>query len=564
MKYLIVLFFGLTVLCCGQTGLCTGKSGNNENTRASAASGNTLEIAVTPELNPLIMNWIREYGRLNPSVNLSINTIGENQINPAADICIVPEDYAGISAENVWKIRLGHQAIVPVCNAGNPLLPEILAQGISMAEFAALVLNPGLGWSDIISGGPKKQALLYILNNAAVKSAVSAFTRVDPVALHAISALSAEDLLSAIRKDPYAIGFCRLSDVKIAGQNELAENIRLVPVDKNANGRLDPFEDVFHTPDELARGLWVGKFPPVLAGNIYAMSQAKPDDKNILAFLAWITTEGGKYMVSEGYSDLISTEKKTNLALITGITGNEETARAVTSLHSISWLIITAVVVFIGAVFIFASLILSRRKHSEAHEVLNFPPVLNVNSMRGPSGLYYDRTHTWAYMETDGFVKVGIDDFLQHVTGSITRISMREPGEFVRRGEKILTLIKDGKQLNLYAPITGTIKALNANLYKDASLINYAPYEAGWIYLFEPRNWLREIQFMYLGEYYKEWLKTELIRLRNFFTVSIRSQKTTFNFAVLQDGGELKDNVLADLDPQVWEDFQTRFIDTSR
>jgi glycine cleavage system H lipoate-binding protein/ABC-type phosphate transport system substrate-binding protein len=564
MKYFISLFFGLSLLCCSQTSYCTGTSGNKENTPSAAKSGNTLRIAVTPELSPLIMMWTREYGLMNPSVIFSVSTIGEDEGEPAADISIVSDEYIRITGEDDWRISLGHQIIVPVYNAGNPMSPEISAQGISTAEFAGLFSNPGVVWSDLISGGQNEPALLYILDNAAVKSAVSAFTKADPAGLLDVTALSEGDLISAIRKDPHAIGFCRLSDVKIAGQNELAENIRLLPVDKNGNGRLDPFESIFNTPDELARGLWVGKYPQALAGNIYALSQAKPADKNILSFLAWITTDGGKYMVSEGYCDLITMEKRSNLALITGITGNEEPVRTGISLHPVSWLIIIFIVVVIGAVFVFASLILSRRKPAIAEEVLNFPPVLNINTIRGPYGLYYDRTHTWAYMETDGFVKIGIDDFLQHVTGSITRISMREPGEFIRRGEKIITLIKDGKQLNVYAPITGTIKALNVNLYKDASLINNSPYENGWIYLLEPRNWLREIQFMFLGENYREWLKTELIRLRNFFAVSIRSHKTTFNYAVLQDGGELKDNVLADLDPQVWEDFQTRFMDTFR
>ncbi len=36
------------------------------------------------------------------------------------------------------------------------------------------------------------------------------------------------------------------------------------------------------------------------------------------------------------------------------------------------------------------------------------------------------------------------------------------------------------------------------------------------------------------------------------------------NNVILQDGGQLTDNVLADLGPEVWEDFQTNFIDKSK
>jgi glycine cleavage system H lipoate-binding protein len=167
-------------------------------------------------------------------------------------------------------------------------------------------------------------------------------------------------------------------------------------------------------------------------------------------------------------------------------------------------------------------------------------------------------------MEKDGIIRVGIDDFLQHITGSITRIMMREPGEFVRRGEKMLTLIKDGKQLNLYAPVSGTIKSQNTFLKKDSSRINTSPFTDGWVYLVEPKNWLREIQFMLMGEKYREWLRDEFIRLRNFFEASVKSNNAVYNHVVLQDGGELKDNILADLGPEVWEEFQSNFIDPSR
>ena len=46
-------------------------------------------------------------------------------------------------------------------------------------------------------------------------------------------------------------------------------------------------------------------------------------------------------------------------------------------------------------------------------------------------------------MEKDGVVKVGIDDFLQHITGTLTKIKMKEPGEKVRKGEKILSIIRE-------------------------------------------------------------------------------------------------------------------------
>ena len=102
--------------------------------------------------------------------------------------------------------------------------------------------------------------------------------------------------MTAIQKDPYAIGFCRLSDVRKEGLNEFEEDIRLLPIDKNGNGRIDHFESIYNSPDDLSRGVWIGKYPHALSGSIYAMSQTIPTDKNAIAFLTWIMTDGGKYL----------------------------------------------------------------------------------------------------------------------------------------------------------------------------------------------------------------------------------------------------------------------------
>ncbi|MBL7970178.1 MAG: hypothetical protein JNL03_01550, partial [Prolixibacteraceae bacterium] len=73
-----------------------------------------------------------------------------------------------------------------------------------------------------------------------------------------------------------------------------------------------------------------------------------------------------------------------------------------------------------------------------------------------------------------------------------------------------------------------------------------------------------EIQYLSMAEKYKEWLKNEFSRLRDFFATELKVDSAEYAYAVLQDGGALKDNVLADLGPEVWEDFQVRFIDSSK
>ena len=233
-------------------------------------------------------------------------------------------------------------------------------------------------------------------------------------------------------------------------------------------------------------------------------------------------------------------------------------------LMSRAWLIVIIILVLSTTILTGAFWYAKNKIANKLNEDIEITPAFDENSILAPKGLYFDKSHTWAFMVQDGYVKIGLDDFLQHVTGSITRIKMKEPGEKVRKGEKILTIIQNGKQLNISSPISGIIREQNQALADNSSILNSAPYSEGWVYLIEPKNWLREIQFLFMAEKYKEWLQDEFIRLKDFLAVSMRSNTNVYAHVILQDGGELTDNVLADLGPEVWEDFQTKFIDISK
>ena len=219
------------------------------------------------------------------------------------------------------------------------------------------------------------------------------------------------------------------------------------------------------------------------------------------------------------------------------------------------------IIIFAGLSIIFAiSLIVIRyRKENKPIKVLKIQHrPLTYNILTAPKGLYFDRTHTWVFMEKDGSVKIGIDDFLQHVIGQITSIKMKKPGEKIIKGEQILTIVQNGKRLNICSPLSGIIIGDNSNLLPESSLINSSPYFDGWIYKIQPSNWIRENQFLFIVEKYTEWIKDEFIRLKDFLA---NNNSKEYAYVTLQDGGEIVDGVLENLEPEVWEDFQTKFID---
>jgi len=564
MKTFSFFFIVLFLLFFGNKGPCYANADGHTGSPNNTLAVNTLNILSSPDLNNLTTNWAAEFGKKKPNLKITIKDLSENQAIDANSLSFISDQNQElINDEAKWKMVVGRDAVVPIINAKNPLLNEIYRQGISTEKLAELLTNPEIqNWKLLVSNDQNSPIHLYIIDNKAVVSSLSNFTKMNSVTTCATIVATVEELLSTIQKDNYAIGFCKLTDVRDANTKNFLANIKLLPIDKNKNGRLDSFENIYTNMDAFTRGVWIGKHPKALCGNIYAIAESKPTDKNALDFLSWINTDGQKNLNINGYSALASIEKQANLEMLV----NPEILvdQAEKPVVSGAWLVAIIVLVFSAFILTGAIMFVKNKKANEISEGIEITPAFDENSILAPKGLYFDKSHTWAFMVQDGNVKIGLDDFIQHVTGSITRIKMKEPGEKVRKGEKILTIIQNGKQLNISSPISGIIREQNQALAANSSILNSAPYSEGWVYLIEPKNWLREAQFLFMVEKYKEWLQDEFIRLKDFLSASMRSNTNVYAHVILQDGGELTDNVLADLGPEVWEDFQTKFIDISK
>jgi glycine cleavage system H lipoate-binding protein len=323
-------------------------------------------------------------------------------------------------------------------------------------------------------------------------------------------------------------------------------------------------EDIYDNPQNFSRGVWIGKYPKALSGNIYSVSTIKPQNESEVAFLKWVLTDGQQFLSPNGFCDLVYSERQTQMDKITDNAIHVTASKNNT--YDIIKIALLALFAFGMAGFILDQVVRRiRNKNRAVHDASSgFPLVFDENSVIVPKGIYFDKTHTWAFMEKDGVVKVGIDDFLQHITGPLSRIGMKPAGVKIKKGDPLLTIIQKGKHLIIYSPVSGTITAFNKTLLTNSSALNAAPYTEGWVYMIEPTNWLLEIQFLTMAEKYKTWLKDEFLRLKDFFAMEAKVNSPDFACIALQDGGAMKDSILADLGPEVWEDFQIKFIDGAK
>jgi len=560
MKTMSILIVGLSLLMSGSTAYCNEKPGNQDKDHSSNSSLTVLNVQSTPELSGIASLWANEFSRMNPGMKIQFGAISKNETGSC--ICIVSGPVPQTD-QSKWRMVVGHEALVPFINQKNPLLSQLMQQGISSEKTAQIFTGEAnLNWGIVTGGGQRIPLHVYLTDDPSTRTQLANFTHIKASAIKGIRVSSQAEMISAIQQDPYAVGFSNLPAALQNGSFQLRGNICMLPIDKNMNGRIDKFENIYENPQAFLRGIWVGKYPASLSNTIYAVSASKPAEKNAIAFLNWVMADGQQYLKSSGYAELAGIEIQTNLAAL----GNEDVTLAQSTQNAGSrlWILLISCFVIAGILATAFAKYVKKLRSMPLSKQISITPMLNENSIDSPKGLYYDKSHTWAFMEKDGNVKIGIDDFLQHVTGNLTRIKMKETGEKVRKGEAVMNIIHDGKQLTLYSPVSGTILERNQSVISDSSLLNSSPYSEGWVYLIEPINWAREIQFLFMAEKYKEWLRGEFIRLKDFFAASVMANTSVYAQVILQDGGEITDNILADLGPEIWEDFQEGFINTSR
>lgn len=99
-----------------------------------------------------------------------------------------------------------------------------------------------------------------------------------------------------------------------------------------------------------------------------------------------------------------------------------------------------------------------------------------------PAELQYTKEHEWvAATSTDLRVRMGITDYAQGALGDIVYVQMPKIGEAVT-ADKVCGEVESTKSVSeIFAPVTGKVVAVNAELVSAPELINSDPYGSGWL-----------------------------------------------------------------------------------
>lgn len=124
---------------------------------------------------------------------------------------------------------------------------------------------------------------------------------------------------------------------------------------------------------------------------------------------------------------------------------------------------------------------------------------------------YWSKTLTWAKVEPDGRVRVGLTDLAQSLAKKIRFVRIKPKGSVVDQGKMIATLETVKWVGPVESPVTGMVDDINIALRGKPSAVNDDPYGDGWVAIIKPTR-PEELNNLVQGEAIFEWYKKEIAK----------------------------------------------------
>jgi glycine cleavage system H lipoate-binding protein len=175
-----------------------------------------------------------------------------------------------------------------------------------------------------------------------------------------------------------------------------------------------------------------------------------------------------------------------------------------------------------------------------------------VGGFQVPENLRYHPGHTWALSESPSLVRVGMDDFASKLTGKIDRITLPQRGQWLRQGQKICTVYRDGNAVDMVSPIEGSVADINETVARDPKLALRDPYGEGWLVTVQSPDAKTNFRNLLGGALARWWTEESASRLQRKMPMALG--------ALAQDGGVAMDDATAHIPGQDWMQIAKEFF----
>lgn len=194
-------------------------------------------------------------------------------------------------------------------------------------------------------------------------------------------------------------------------------------------------------------------------------------------------------------------------------------------------------ILFVLLTFLLILTVMYFRRPEAASEALQTAPAKGVAppvmlkhpGFDVPQGYCFHPGHTWVMDEGRQNARVGIDAFAGNLFGKIDSIELTDLNRWVRQGQVLCTVTREGQSIELLSPVEGVMVSINHEVLKNPDLIIDDPYKNGWLCVVKAPEMATNVKNLLQGPVILPWMQNSLARIG-----AMVQQLTP---ALAQDGG---------------------------
>ena len=180
------------------------------------------------------------------------------------------------------------------------------------------------------------------------------------------------------------------------------------------------------------------------------------------------------------------------------------------------------------------------------------PAASLVGGFQVPENLRYHPGHAWALSESPSLVRVGMDQFASKLAGKVEHITLPQRGQWIRQGQKIWTLHRDGTAVDMVSPIEGSVADINEAVVRDPELARKDPYGEGWLVTVQSPDAKTNFRNLLGGALARWWTEESASRLHRRMPMALG--------ALAQDGGVAMESLADQIPDKDWATLAKEFF----
>lgn len=171
-----------------------------------------------------------------------------------------------------------------------------------------------------------------------------------------------------------------------------------------------------------------------------------------------------------------------------------------------------------------------------------------------PMGYYFHDGHTWARIESGGYIRIGLDDFSLKLLGKADALDLPLMGKELDQGLAGWGLRRRDNIADVLSPVNGVIVEVNSKVREKPEIANREPYGDGWLFMVRSPDIKGTVKRLIDDSTSPVWISDEVVKL----------EKMIEDVAgpLAADGGYLNEDIYGNLPGLDWKNLTRTFLKT--